>query len=119
MKLSRLLDGPSKIITTLGNVIAFERIAPRYVERDLRCVEIRARSINTTRKFLFPWRRSICLEAWEVEAAIRVKGGPTYVCNKVLNMNFDRAVDMVVLEVQKQATLHRLSQVQEQLAAYQ
>lgn len=119
MKLRRLLDGPSKITVTLGEAITFERIAPGYVERDLRRVDVRVYSVKATRKFLFPWRRPIHLEAWVVQASIHVKGGPTYTCNKVLKMNFDHAVDMAVLEVQKQATLDRLSRVHEKLAAYQ
>lgn len=115
MKLNRLLDGPSRITTTLGTPTEITRLAPRCIDKDLRVVHLRTRSVSTVRAFLYPWRRNIEIAAWEVEASITTRG-ETYVSQKVIKGDYERAVQTVILEVQKKAVLARLAAAERQLA---
>lgn len=117
MNLKRLLDGPSKINTNIGPENEIIRIAPQLVERDFKRIFVRYREVTISRSFLFPWRKGITLKAWEIEATIRLKNGTSHTVHKVMQLPFERAVHTATLEVQKQATLHRMGQVNRQLAA--
>ena len=111
MNLKRLLDGPSKVNTNIGPEHEIIRIAPQLVERDFKRIFVCFREVTINRSFFYPWRKNIKLKAWEIQATIRLKNGTSHSVHKVMQLDFERAVNTAVLEVQKQATLHRLAQI--------
>ena len=117
MKLSRLLDGPSRITTRLGDWNEFARLSPRSVERDLRIVNVRVRPVTTVRTFLYPWRRPIAIQAWKVVVTLQPNRHERYESRKLIQGDYERALTMMVLDVQKKAVMARLAQVEQQLAA--
>lgn len=119
MKLSRLLDGPSRFTTKVSDVNEFTRVHPRVVERDLRVVTVRVRAFTSERRFLFPWRKPISISAWEVEAILQPNRHERYVSKKVLMQDFDNAVQTMVLDVQKKAVNSRLAVLEARLKEMQ
>ena len=117
MTLQSLLDGPSYVTTTFGQRHEIIRLASRRVEPEFRKVNISYALVTTQRRFLFPWKVDRVMECWDIAATLRLKDGRVFSKKQLVSLNFDRAVELMMLEVVKQATLDKSKKYQARLAS--
>ncbi len=116
MNLQKLLDGPTKVSTKIGPLTKLTRLAPPYVDREFRSVEIEFSPVRVTRSFLYPWRRDQVLDSWDIRATIRRKNGPPITVNRLVRLDRDASIEMMMLDVVKQAVLQKAQQLEARIA---
>lgn len=116
MNLNQLFEGPSRVALEFGATTEILRVLPR-VDPEFRMVRVEVTPLTTTRKFLYPWRKSDVLHSWDMTATLTTKSGRTYTCQKIIRMPFDRGVEYVAMEVVHEATIEKLKQFQKHAAA--
>lgn len=115
MNLLRLLEGPSWVTCVHGPTQEIIRLAPGRAEPEFRKVNIAYSPVTVTCHFLFPWLKPLVTESWNVTATIRLRDGRRYVISKLVRLDFNRAVEFVMLETVKVATMDKLKQIEARL----
>lgn len=117
MNLQKLLDGPTKISTKFGPVNKIIRLAPGKVDPQFRKVDISYSPVTVTRTFLYPWREDQVLHSWDITATLRPKSGGLFTSTKLVRMDLERGIEMLMLEVVSQGLREASKQVQARLAS--
>lgn len=112
MKISLLLQGFSRITTMIGQKEEIIRLAPNVrLEPECRKVTIAYAPVTVRRSYLLPFIKDEVIESWDIQATIRRKDGRVYRVSKLVRTDFNRAIEVAMLEVVKQATLDELQRV--------
>jgi hypothetical protein len=117
MTLQSLLDGPSHVTTTFGERHEIIRLASGRIEPEFRKVNISYALVTTQRRFLFPWKEDRVMECWDITATLRLKDGRVFCKKQLVSLNFNRALELMMLEVVKLATLDKTKRYQDRLAS--
>lgn len=112
MNLRKLLQGPSRVTTEMGTRQELIRLAPLRAEPEFRKVSISYAPMTVRRSFLFPWQADEVLESWDITAKISLRDGQTFRVSKLVRLDFEKAMELMMLEVVKAATLEKMQQLQ-------
>lgn len=115
MNLQMLIDGPSRVTNEFGSTTELIRVMPR-VDREFRKVYVSVTPMTTKQKFLYPWREDKVLQSWDMTATLVLKNGRRFTVSKLVRMDFDRGVEMVALQVVREATIDKLKAVEARIA---
>lgn len=107
MTFRKLLEGPFRITTTIGKREEVIRLAPKRVEPEFRKIDISYSPVTVRKSYLFPWREDQVTECLSITATLRLRDGKTFRSSKLMRLDFQRAVEFVMLEVVKEATMYK------------
>lgn len=116
MNLQKLLDGPTKVRTKIGPVSKLIRLVPGVIDPEFRKVNIEWSPVTVRRTFLYPWKQDQVLESFDIRATLCLKNGKVYEATRLVRLDFDRSVEMMMLEVVKRATLDKAERLAQRLA---
>lgn len=116
MNLQKLLDGPTKIVTKFGPSNKIIRLAPGKVDPKFRAVNITYTPVTVRRTFLWPWREDQVLHSWDITATLRPRDGGLYTSTKLVRMDLEKGIEMLMLDVVSQALRGAATQIQARLA---
>jgi hypothetical protein len=105
MMFKSLLDGPSRLSTTSGPRYEIIRLLSNRFEPEFRKIHISYRSISTKRRFLLPWKEDVVIDLWDITATLTTREGVTYSLSQIVNLDFDRSVELMALEVARLAMI--------------
>jgi hypothetical protein len=115
MTLLTVLNGLSKRKVSFGNRYDIIRLLPSFVEPEFRSVYVSYRLVTTHCKYWFPWKADHIEESWDITATLRLKDGQVFSVRRFLNLKHPHSIEIVALEVVRQATVAKLQHCETRL----